>query len=83
MPTSLLALTAFTLHVLKASAFQVTPILTAIFNRFLTLVCSSCSWKHVTPVFERNGARSEDLSGYRPISTTAFVCRAMNRALPK
>ncbi|KAM7306131.1 uncharacterized protein ISCGN_016027 [Ixodes scapularis] len=70
---------------LKACAGRISPVLTRLFNDFLSRSSVPESWKvaSVTPLHKWHGAPKSDICSYRPISTTSSVCRTMERVINK
>ena len=68
-------------YALKATAMEITPILTHIFQQSLDSGTVPTQWKHafVSPVFKKGN--KTDPTNYRPISLTSVVCKIMEHIL--
>ena len=68
-------------YVLKATATEVSPMLTHIFQQFLDSGVIPTQWKHayVSPVFKK-GSKT-DPKNYCPISLTSVVCKSMEHII--
>ena len=68
-------------HVLRATAAEVSPMLTHIFQQSLSTGMLPTQWKHtyVTPIFTK-GAKMDPVN-YRPVSLTSVVCKSMEHIL--
>ena len=69
------------LYALKATAAEVSPMLTHIFQQSLDSGIVPIQWKHVyvSPVFKK-GSKS-DPKNYWPISLTSVVCKSMEHII--
>ena len=68
-------------YALKATATEVTPILTHIFQTSLESGTVPAPWKHayISPVFKKGDKAI--LKNYRPISLTSVVCKSMEHII--
>ena len=68
-------------YVLKATAAELSPILTHIFKQSLESGDVPLQWKHayVTPIFKK-GSKAHP-GNYRPISLTSVVCKTMEHII--
>ena len=68
-------------YVLKATAAELSPILTHIFKQSLESGEVPLQWKHayVTPIFKK-GSKAQP-GNYRPISLTSVVCKTMEHII--